>query len=110
MSAQAFGPVGDDVGHLIRFGDPMTARTVLDSASTAGGFSVVEHLLAPNELAAPLHRHSREDEFKVVSAGRIGFLLGDDVFHAGPGELVRKPRGQWHHAASGCDHRGLLPR
>ena len=96
MSAATSGPVGDDVGRLVRFGDAMTARTMLDAAATAGGFSVVEHLLAPQELAAPLHKHSREDEFTVVTSGRIGFLLGDEVFHAGPGELVQKPRGQWH--------------
>lgn len=40
--------------------------------------------------------HSREDEFTLVTRGRFGFLLGDEVFHAGPGELVRKPRNQWH--------------
>ena len=56
----------------------------------------MEHLLAAKELAAPLHRHSREDEFTVVTKGRIGFLLGEEVFHAGPGELVLKPKGQWH--------------
>ncbi|WP_294565849.1 cupin domain-containing protein, partial [uncultured Arthrobacter sp.] len=64
--------------------------------ATSGGFSVVQHLLGPKELAAPLHMHSREDEFTVVTHGQIGFLLGEDVFQAGPGELVRKPRDQWH--------------
>lgn len=39
------------------------------AGSTAGGFSVVEHLLAPKELAARLHMHSREDEFTVVIKG-----------------------------------------
>jgi mannose-6-phosphate isomerase-like protein (cupin superfamily) len=74
----------------------MTARTLLDTAATGDSFSVVEHLLAARELAAPLHMHSREDEFTVVTHGRIGFLLGEEVFEAGPGELVRKPRDQWH--------------
>jgi hypothetical protein len=40
--------------------------------------------------------HSREDEYTVVVIGRIGFLLGEDIFYAGPGDLVRKPRDQWH--------------
>lgn len=96
MGTKRSGPVGADAGPLIRFGDAMTARTVLDATATAGSFSVVEHLLASRELAAPLHMHSREDEFTVVLAGRIGFLLGEEVFHAGPGELVRKPKNQWH--------------
>ena len=96
MSPDKFGPVGADIGPTVRFGDAMTARTILEAGATEGGFSVVEHLLAPKELAAPLHMHSREDEFTVVTKGRVGFLLGEHVFHAGPGELVRKPRDQWH--------------
>ncbi|CAI3792522.1 cupin domain-containing protein [Pseudarthrobacter sp. MM222] len=96
MSERKFGPVGEDAGVLVQFGDAMTARTILDAATTGEGFSVVEHLLAARELAAPLHMHSREDEFTVVTHGRIGFLLGEEVFEAGPGELVRKPRNQWH--------------
>lgn len=96
MAEESFGPVGQDAGDLVRFGAAFTARTLLGPEATAGRFSIVEHFLAPRELAAPLHRHSREDEFTIVLEGRIGFLLGQDVFHAGPGELVRKPRNQWH--------------
>ena len=47
-------------------------------------------------LAAPLHRHNREDEYSFVLEGRMGALLGDDVVYAEPGDLVYKPRGQWH--------------
>jgi len=31
-----------------------------------------------------------------VLEGRMGALLGDDVVEAGPGDLVHKPRDQWH--------------
>jgi Cupin domain len=31
-----------------------------------------------------------------VLEGRMGALLGDEVLEAGPGDLVFKPRGQWH--------------
>ncbi|MFJ5697214.1 cupin domain-containing protein [Arthrobacter sp. NPDC093139] len=96
MGTKKSGPVGADSGPLVRFGDAMTARTVLDATATAGSFSVVEYVLAPRELAAPLHMHRREDEFTIVIAGRIGFLLGEEVVHAGPGELVREPKNQWH--------------
>jgi mannose-6-phosphate isomerase-like protein (cupin superfamily) len=96
MGRKKSGPVGADAGPLIRLGDAITARTLLEATATAGSFSVVEHVLAPKELAAPLHMHSREDEFTVVITGRIGFLLGEEVFHAGPAELVRKPKDQWH--------------
>jgi mannose-6-phosphate isomerase-like protein (cupin superfamily) len=96
MSASSYGPVGADEGILIRFNEAVTARTVLGTESTAANFSVVEHVIAAGELVAPLHMHSREDEFTLVTKGRFGFLLGEDVFYAGPGGLVRKPRDQWH--------------
>ena len=52
--------------------------------------------MSPRALAAPLHRHTREDEYSFVLEGRMGALLGDDVVEAGPGDLVHKPRNQWH--------------
>ena len=52
--------------------------------------------MSPRALAAPLHRHTREDEYSYVLEGRMGALLGDDVVEAGPGDLVHKPRNQWH--------------
>ncbi|WP_221934804.1 cupin domain-containing protein [Georgenia yuyongxinii] len=60
------------------------------------GFALVEHPLPPRALAAPLHRHTREDEYSYVLTGRMGAMLGDDVVEAGPGDLVFKPRDQWH--------------
>src|SRR4051812_37786197 len=71
-------------------------RFMIDSDSTGGGFSLVEHPMSPRALAAPLHRHLREDEYSYVVEGRMGALLGDDVLEAGPGDLVFKPRGGWH--------------
>ena len=47
-------------------------------------------------LAAPLHRHAHEDEYSYVLEGRLGALLGDDVVFAEVGDLVFKPRQQWH--------------
>src|SRR3954452_14683790 len=60
------------------------------------GVSVVEHRLAPRALAAPLHRHTHEDEISIVLSGRVGALLGDEVHVAEAGDVVVKPRGQWH--------------
>src|SRR5262249_15121021 len=37
-----------------------------------------------------------EDEYSYVLEGRVGALLGDDVVVGGPGDLIFKPRGQWH--------------
>jgi mannose-6-phosphate isomerase-like protein (cupin superfamily) len=66
------------------------------SEETGGGFSLIEHPIPPHALVAPLHRHSREDEYSFVLEGRIGALLGEAVIYADAGELAFKPRGQWH--------------
>jgi mannose-6-phosphate isomerase-like protein (cupin superfamily) len=71
-------------------------RFMIDGGDTDQRFSLVEHPMSPRALAAPLHRHSREDEYSFVLEGRMGALLGDEVVEAGPGELVFKPRNQWH--------------
>jgi quercetin dioxygenase-like cupin family protein len=63
---------------------------------TGGGFSLVEHPIPPRGLCAPLHRHSREDEYSYVLEGRMGAQLGDEVVVAETGEFVFKPRDQWH--------------
>jgi quercetin dioxygenase-like cupin family protein len=66
------------------------------SSVTSGQLAIVEHTLPPRALAAPVHRHSREDELSIVLSGRIGALLGDDVVEADAGAYVWKPRHQWH--------------
>jgi mannose-6-phosphate isomerase-like protein (cupin superfamily) len=63
---------------------------------TGGGFSLVEHPIPPKGLAAPVHRHSREDEYSFVLEGRMGAMLGDDVVYGDVGDFVFKPRNQWH--------------
>jgi mannose-6-phosphate isomerase-like protein (cupin superfamily) len=90
--AKAVGPTDGKAGFLGSIG----VRFMIDGAETDGGFSLVEHPMSPRALAAPLHRHSREDEYSYVVEGRMGALLGDEVLEAGPGDLVFKPRDQWH--------------
>ena len=82
-------------------GESVTLQTIgvrfmIPGADTDGRLSLVEHPMPPRALAAPLHRHNREDEYSFILEGRMGALLGDDVVEAGPGDLVYKPRGQWH--------------
>jgi mannose-6-phosphate isomerase-like protein (cupin superfamily) len=86
------GPNDGKAGSLGSIG----VRFMIPGADTEGAFSLVEHPMPPRHLAAPLHRHNREDEYSFVLEGRMGALLGDDVVEAGPGDLVYKPRGQWH--------------
>lgn len=71
-------------------------RFLLASRLTGGGFSLVEHLFEPRALAAPFHRHSREDEYTFVLQGRIGASVEGVEIEAGPGDLILKPRSQWH--------------
>ena len=79
-------------------GDPngVRDRFMIDGSDAGGRFALVQHLFAPRALAAPLHRHHREDEYTVVLFGRVGALLGDAEVLAGPGDLIFKPRDQWH--------------
>ena len=71
-------------------------RFMIDGEDSGGGFALVEHPMPPRALAAPLHRHGREDEYSYVLQGRVGALLGEDVVFGEPGDLIFKPRGQWH--------------
>lgn len=82
--------------HEERWLGGVSVRLVLDAEATGGRFAVVEHRLGPRELMAPMHRHTREDEFTVVVEGTVGFVLGETVQTATAGEVVRKPREQWH--------------
>ena len=71
-------------------------RFMIWGAETGATFSLVEHPIPPRTLVAPLHIHEREDEYSYVLEGRMGAQLGDDVVYAEPGDLVFKPRNQWH--------------
>jgi len=91
-TAKVVGPQDGKAGFLGSIG----VRFMIDGDEADGGFSLVEHPMGPRALAAPLHRHTREDEYSYVVTGRMGALLGDEVLEAGPGDLVFKPRNQWH--------------
>ena len=91
-TAKVVGPRDGKAGFLGSIG----VRFMIDGAEAGERFSLVEHPMAPHALAAPLHRHNREDEYSYVLEGRIGALLGDEVLVGGPGDLIFKPRNQWH--------------
>ncbi|MBA3807229.1 MAG: cupin domain-containing protein [Solirubrobacterales bacterium] len=91
-ATRVLGPTEGKAGFLGSIG----VRFMLDGETSDGGFALVEHPMSAHALAAPLHRHNREDEYSYVLEGRMGALLGEEVLEAGPGELVRKPRGEWH--------------
>ena len=96
--ATTTGPriVGPTEGKSVDLGSIGARMMIWTEETAAGGFSLVEHPMPPRRLAAPLHKHSREDEYSYVLEGRMGAILGDDVVYAEAGDTVFKPRDQWH--------------
>ncbi|MCY7373534.1 MAG: cupin domain-containing protein [Spirochaetaceae bacterium] len=74
----------------------VTDRFLIDGAETGERFALVQHLFAPRALAAPMHRHHDEDEYTFVLTGRIGAVIEGNEVVAERGDLLFKPRGQWH--------------
>ncbi|MGH3155999.1 MAG: cupin domain-containing protein, partial [Streptosporangiaceae bacterium] len=72
------------------------ARFIMDGGPAEGRFSLVEHPIIPRGMAAPVHMHTREDEYSFILEGEWGFWQGGNVAFAGPGDLVYKPRDVWH--------------
>lgn len=90
---RAIGPADGDI---FVSSEDTGDRFLLDAADVGGRFALVEHLLAPRALAAPLHRHTVEDEYSYVLEGSVGAWLGGNEVVAGAGTLVCKPRAEWH--------------
>lgn len=72
-------------------------ETVIIRRDPAGALdaAVIEEIVPPG-VAAPLHRHGREDEISYVIAGAFRLWRGDDVFDVGPGGIALLPRHQVH--------------
>ncbi len=90
--ARVLGPKDGRAGFLGSIG----VRFMIDGAEAGDRFSLVEHPMSAHALAAPMHRHAREDEYSYVLEGSIGALLGESVVIGKPGDLIFKPRNQWH--------------
>src|SRR5579862_10062695 len=91
-AARIVGSIDGDAGFLGSIG----VRFIVDGVDAGERFSLVEHPMSARALAAPLHRHTREDEYSYILQGHMGALLGDEVILGGPGDLIFKPRNQWH--------------
>ena len=83
-------------------------RFLVDSKDWGGHLGVVEHLLAPRSIAAPMHRHTKEDEFSLILEGRVWFVAGNEEHVAEVGDLVFKPRGEWHTFFNAADEPARL--
>jgi mannose-6-phosphate isomerase-like protein (cupin superfamily) len=87
--------LGPGEGESVQIGG-LGARFMVGAGESGGGFSLVEHPIAPRALAAPMHVHEREDEYSFILEGRVGVQVGEEIRVAEPGDLVFKPRGIWH--------------
>jgi len=96
MTQQAARILRAGEGEVLGNPDGVRDRFMIDGSTPEGRFALVQHLFAPRALAAPMHRHHREDEYTYVLSGSIGASLGGQEFVAGPGDLIFKPRDQWH--------------
>jgi mannose-6-phosphate isomerase-like protein (cupin superfamily) len=76
----------------------ITSKTAPQSSpkSVFSPGSLVEHPMSAHALAAPLYKHAREDEYSYILEGSVGALLGDNVIIGKTGDLIFKPRNQWH--------------
>src|SRR5436305_57778 len=71
-TAKVVGPGDGKAGFLGSIG----VRFMIDGEEADERFSLVEHPMSARALAAPLHRHAREDEYSYIVEGRVGALLG----------------------------------
>src|SRR3954466_16259105 len=79
--AKIVGPADGAEGFLGSIG----VRFMLDGSEAGQRFSLVKARMSPRALAAPLHLHTREDEYSYLPQGRMGALLGDENVEVGPG-------------------------
>jgi quercetin dioxygenase-like cupin family protein len=72
------------------------ARLDVPRTDNEANVAIVEHTLPPHTLAAPLHRHSREDEISYVIDGEMTVLAADELSTVPAGDTVVKGRNVWH--------------
>jgi quercetin dioxygenase-like cupin family protein len=72
------------------------ARLDVARTENEANVAVVEHTLPPRTLAAPLHRHSREDEISYVLDGEMTVLADGELTTVPAGSSAVKGRESWH--------------
>ncbi len=77
-------------------GRKLGARLLVAPEENKAGLAIVLHTLPPRSLAAPPHRHSREDEFSYVLEGELTVWEEGDVARVRAGEAIVKGRDILH--------------
>lgn len=93
MTAEA--PSAARTGDQIHIGGFSTV-VIAGAEATGGAYALIEHTLQPGLLGAAPHRHEHEDELSYVLEGTLTVWRDGLVAEAGPGTVVRKPRGEMH--------------
>ena len=90
-AVKVVGPHDADEGFLGSIG----VRFMIDGLDAAerSRSSSIRCRARARRAAAPPHARGRVE---LRARGPLGALLGDDIVEAGPGDLVYKPRNQWH--------------
>jgi quercetin dioxygenase-like cupin family protein len=95
IAAPALKVVQPGQGHAGMLSPGVGVQFKLDGADSLGALSIVEHPFAVGALVPP-HVHTREDEFSIVTEGRIGFRSEDREVVLEAGGYIVKPRGEVH--------------
>jgi mannose-6-phosphate isomerase-like protein (cupin superfamily) len=72
-----------------------TISILISGEDTGGTFSMWEAMQKPGS-EPPLHIHYANDETFVVLEGKLRIFIGDEIYDAGPGDVVFAPRGIPH--------------
>ena len=62
------------------------------SESVNGSAAIVEHLLEPKCLGAPMHKHTLEDVISFVIEGTLSVLIEDQLHNVPMGQYIVKPK------------------
>lgn len=94
MDSSAFLKPAEQTGGVDLGG--FLVHELVPAAATGSRVTVVDHVVPPRSLAAPVHVHDETVEISIVTEGRIGVQIGDEEFEAGVGDVVHKPAGIPH--------------
>jgi mannose-6-phosphate isomerase-like protein (cupin superfamily) len=78
----------------LNFGGSL-ARIRLSHDGAPDGIAIIEHIM-PCGYAPPLHVHVNQDEVFHILRGRLCIELNGTLKHAGPGDILKAPKGVPH--------------
>lgn len=78
-------------------------RMAMPADATGGTLSILEIVVQPGGLVAPVHVHTLEDETMYVYEGVVGAQLGKEEIEVGPGGTAFLPRDVAHSFWNGGD-------